>query len=235
MSERYHLLDALRGLSIALMVLYHFGYDLVAYGYLPYWALYNPLLNFLQPFFAGIFILLCGASSRFSHSNFKRGMMLAALATAVTVITVIAGSPIMFGILHFLSIAILLYAAVAPMLSGAIGMTALVLYTATFALTYQFYPRATKLQGLWMFGLEPRNFVTTDYFPLLPWFFCFLIGVWFGGHVINGHLPRWFYKFNMPILPTIGRHTLIIYLGHQVVLTGVIFLFQLANVPTPYR
>ena len=50
--SRYYALDALRGLSILLMVAYHFGYNLVMYRIAPAGLIYNPLLNVLQPFFA---------------------------------------------------------------------------------------------------------------------------------------------------------------------------------------
>ncbi|MDR0670796.1 MAG: DUF1624 domain-containing protein, partial [Oscillospiraceae bacterium] len=63
-ASRVALIDAVRGLSILLMVAYHAGYDLVGAGLLPRGLLFNPLLSVLQPFFAGVFILLAGVSAR---------------------------------------------------------------------------------------------------------------------------------------------------------------------------
>ena len=114
--ERIQSMDALRGLCVLLMIAYHFGYDLVLVGILPRWVLFNPLLNALEPFFAGIFILLCGVSCRFSHSNLRRGALLSGVALLLTAVTwclehlLRMGSvTVWFGILHFLGIAILFY------------------------------------------------------------------------------------------------------------------------------
>ena len=82
--RRYYAVDALRGLSILLMVAYHFGYNLVMFDIAPPGLLYNPLLNFLQPFFASVFIAISGASSTFSHSNLRRGVKILLCAALVT-------------------------------------------------------------------------------------------------------------------------------------------------------
>ncbi|MDR0324800.1 MAG: DUF1624 domain-containing protein [Oscillospiraceae bacterium] len=84
---RIQLLDGLRGFCILLVIAYHFGYNLVAREYIPREALYNPVLEVLQPFFAGVFIVLAGVSSRFSRSNLKRGLMLLGCALLVTAVS----------------------------------------------------------------------------------------------------------------------------------------------------
>jgi uncharacterized membrane protein len=72
--NRIDIIDALRGVSILLMVVYHFGYDMVMYGRWPDWILFNPAINTLQSVFAGVFILLCGFSCRYSRNNPRRGI-----------------------------------------------------------------------------------------------------------------------------------------------------------------
>ena len=85
--RRYYAVDALRGLSILLMVAYHFGYNLVMFDIAPAGLIDNPLLNFLQPFFASVFIAISGASSTFSHSNLRRGVKILLCAVLVTLAT----------------------------------------------------------------------------------------------------------------------------------------------------
>ena len=64
---RYYALDVLRGLSIVLMVFYHWGYDLVLYGLIPAWVLYNPLLDALQLLFASVFVAMYAGVCGFWH------------------------------------------------------------------------------------------------------------------------------------------------------------------------
>jgi len=116
--RRYYALDVLRGLSILLMVCYHWGYDLVLYDLLPDLALYNPLLDGLQLFFASVFVAISGASSTFSRNNWRRGLKILLCALAVTAATYWfdPGSTVRFGILHFLGAAALLYQLLRPLL-----------------------------------------------------------------------------------------------------------------------
>ena len=90
--------------------------------------------------------------------------------------------------------------------------------------------------GLWMgtlrvetswlvwLGLRYPGFATSDYFPLLPFLGFFLLG---------GVLGRVLYGEKKSLLPRIpgagalewiGRHSLPIYLLHQPLLTGILFL-----------
>ena len=53
-----------------------------------------------------------------------------------------------------------------------------------------------------------------DYFPLLPWVFCFLGGAFAG----RWSFPKWTYRSRFPFFSAVGRHSLWIYLLHQPVL-----------------
>jgi uncharacterized membrane protein len=213
--ERIQLIDALRGLSIILMVAYHAGYDLVYFELIPQGVLYNPLLNFLEPVFAGVFILLAGISCRFSRSNLKRGLVTAACAGAVTLAAWAVGQPIWFGILHLLAACMLLYWLLDKARAAAPFVLAAAFLCAYFGLT------------VWpVFG------ASADYFPLLPWGFLFFLGAWAGGPVRDRKLPERFYTLKIPVLPAVGRKTLIIYMLHQPLLFGSAYLLRLAIMPS---
>jgi uncharacterized membrane protein len=273
--SRIRLLDALRGFCIILVVAYHCGYNLVAADLIPEGALRNPLLDVLQPFFAGVFILLAGVSSRFSRSNFKRGLQLLGCALLVTAVSFtvlpdpflslrtvfgheptgaeigaliesgkiklhdsiaksavsqgitqpeelgayalsryrgnpypLIKTPILFGILHLLAVCILLYA-----LLEKLRITAPAAVLGAFLLL--------------RFGMtEWPDVPSADYFPLIPWVFVFLLGVWLGGVIRDNKFPQWFYTADVPVLPTIGRYTLWIYLLHQPVLYGILWIIE---------
>jgi uncharacterized membrane protein len=79
---------------------------------------------------------------------------------------------------------------------------------------------------LWL-GLIPRNYYPNDYFPVIPYFGVVLLGI-FLGNSLYGPGGRRFYVPDigewLPIrgLRFLGRHSLIIYLLHQIVLFALL-------------
>ena len=225
---RIALIDALRGLSIFLMVAYHFGIDLILYMGAPPGLIYNPFLNFLQPVFAGVFITLAGFSCRYSRQNLRRGVLLSLLGAGVTVVSLFVGFPVRFGILSFLGLGIILYDLLSPLLRRVPAAWLAWVSLTLFAAAYLTFPRPTDLpvsSHVWMLGLIPAEFTSVDYFPLLPWFFLIPFGSAVAGPIREGKLPDWFYRLNPPVFPFLGRHTLLIYLLHQPVLAGGFLLW----------
>lgn len=271
--KRIDILDALRGLSIILMVAYHCGFNLVVRGMIPEWLLVNPLLSVLQPFFAGLFIILAGISSRFSRSNVKRGLMVLGAAALVTIVSLfmlpapwlavkcafgyvpsgeeignlilsgklplhptlesitsgmtdpaklgtyilscydhpseLVGQPILIGILHFMAAAILIFA-----LLEKLGLTLYVTLLAAFIFPFL---GITEFPAIY----------SADYFPLFPWFYLFVLGTYIGIPIKERRFPEWFYNVKIPVLPAVGRHTLIIYLAHQPILYGILWAIEI--------
>ncbi len=230
-NQRIEAMDAARGLSLFLMVFYHFFYDLVVFAGAPLWVLRNPVFDPLQYFFAGLFILISGVSCNFSHGNVRRALKTLAVALAVTLVTTILNMPIVFGILHLLGTCMLFYGLTqrfwqmlgekAPRLVPALCLAGIFL-TARFV---NGYPSRTP--HLWMFGLVTPTFYSSDYFPLLPWIFVFLLGAWAGKYVREGRLPPRFYTARIPFFPVLGRHSLLVYIVHQPVLYGLTMLIVL--------
>ncbi len=226
--QRIELMDAARGLSLILMVFYHFFYDLVVFAGAPRWIFHNVIFDPLQYFFAGLFIFVSGVSSNFSHSNVKRGLKTLAVALVITLVTYYMDMLILFGILHFLGTCMLLYGLAQkgfqklnerlPRLVPTLCILGVVL-TGRFANGVP-----TETPHLWMFGLVTPSFQSADYFPLLPWAFVFLLGTWAGKYVRGGRLPKWFYETKVPFLPAVGRKSLLIYVIHQPVLYGLTML-----------
>ena len=241
--RRISLLDELRGLSILLMVFFHafylIGYEFDVTFCKTLYAFFSPA----QPFFAGLFIFICGISCNLSRSNLKRGLLLAGAAALSSLLMWCAvwwrmvdnDSYIWFGILHLLAVCILLYALLRPTLQYLPPLLGLVLCSMLFVLCYHIpadeggYFGIRGLFTLWVpaaatdhpllyaFGLCPIS-RCGDYFPLLPWVFCFLGGSFAGVWAARGKFPKWTYRSRFPLFGTMGRHTLIIYLLHQPVL-----------------
>lgn len=237
---RVGLLDEIRGLSILLMVVYHLFFDLVyLYGVnIP--AFHSPVLSFLQPFFAGVFIFISGVACRYSRNNLKRGALCFALGIALTVVTLlfVPEAAILFGILHFLGVAMMLFALlrrvldrVSPWLGGVL---AAMLFAVTYlvpkgfiglgALTVRLPDVLYSTPFLFMLGLPGAGFFSADYFALVPWLFLFLSGAYFGIYVKENRLPAWCYKTYVPPLAFVGRNTIWVYLLHQPVVYGVLYV-----------
>ena len=73
-------------------------------------------------------------------------------------------------------------------------------------------------------GFPTADFYSTDYFPLLPWIFLYLAG-YFLYRLEKKYIHRLTALYRrIPVLDTLGRYSLPIYLTHQPVLYGVFCL-----------
>jgi uncharacterized membrane protein len=227
-AKRIQIIDAARGLSIILVVAYHVGYDLVSAELMSADVLYSPLLLVLQPFFAGLFILLSGVSARFSRDNRKRGLQALGCALLISIVAGIMGAPIQFGILHCLGLCMVLCGRPEDWLDRIPRPVQPILFLVLFVAGFALFPIESKIftdiPYLYIFGLIGQTFLSYDYFPLIPWFFLYLLGAWLGFFIVGRRFPRWFYRLRVPVLPFIGRHTLLIYMLHQPVIYGVVML-----------
>jgi len=227
-SNRIQLIDAARGLCVILMICHHFLYDLVEFLGAPAWFFYNPVFGLLHYVFAGMFILLSGISSRFSRSNTRRGVKVIIAALAVTLVTWMIDSIVVFGILHFLGLCMVFYGLTQRFWDRFEGYAAPLCYivlTAASAIILNFL-NPINAKWLWMFGLWYKSFFSADYFPIFPWIFVFLLGTWLGRVIKERKLPDWFYTVSPPLLPQIGRRAFVVYLLHQPVIYGLIMLIK---------
>lgn len=238
---RVWLIDEVRGLSILLMVVYHTLYDLVFLFGVRIPPFTSPVVNGLVYLFAGLFIAISGTASHYSRSNLKRGALCFGLGLLLTIGTllILPGERILFGILHLLGICMMLFPLFRPLLRAvhpAVGMAVCFLL---ILLTFDVQAGHLGIPGLFRLPL-PRvlydikllmplgfpwpGFFSSDYFPLLPWLFCFLFGGFFGVLVKEHRLPDWVYRPHIRPLAFVGRHTIWIYLLHQPVVFGVLWV-----------
>jgi uncharacterized membrane protein len=217
---RYWEIDFARGTAVILMVIFHIFFDSYYVGKIP--PLEGEFWYYFPRFIASMFIFISGLSLSIScrknclRRAMKKASKLALLALLITVVTYLSVREgyVVFGILHFLSLATLIGLAFVkkPVLSFFSGITAFILgiYLMNFRFdTYLF---------LWV-GLIPRDFYTLDYFPLLPWFGVFLFGL------TCGSLYRPFRDVKFPfrdLVILLGRNSLKIYLiQHPLILLAL--------------
>lgn len=240
-NRRICMLDELRGIAIIAMIVYHTIFSMAFIFNLKF--SYNLLWHAqkFQPFISILFISLCGIVCSFSRNNLKRGIKIFAIAIAVTIVTAVfmPSATIIFGILHFLGIALLLYSLTEkwfdkiPEYMGAI--INLVFYIVTYNIPHGYigfkpllyFELPTQLYScypLFIIGLPTADFVSGDYFPIIPNIFLLLFGIYTGKIIKEKGVPEFMYKKLCPPLDFLGRHSLVIYVLHQPVIIGVLYI-----------
>jgi uncharacterized membrane protein len=247
--RRIILLDELRGLAIFCMVFYHAFFLLSEVFEL---NAGNSLFNFfmpLQPFFAALFIVISGISSRLSRSNVVRGLKLLIIALLISAATIsvlprfgIKNVGIYFGILHFLSFGMLFFSALRPLLDKIKPEYGIIACIVLYLLTYNISDGYIGFSGifkinlpfvlynnsfLFPLGFHDYAFYSADYFAIFPHIFIFLAGTFIGTAAAAGNFPQWTYKSRVKFFGFLGRHTLIIYILHQPVIYCIIAFAQL--------
>ena len=183
-AARYRLLDELRGLDLISMMLYHGMWDVVfLFGVAQKWYTGRPGFVWQQSI-CWVFLLLSGFCLPLGHHPFRRGAVVfgaGALVTAVTLLF-LPEEVVWFGVLTLLGSAMLLTAALDPLLrrvppAAGVALSAL-LFWVTYPTMNGFWSlpgcRLALPQALYAsyttayFGFMPKSFFSTDYFPLRP-------------------------------------------------------------------
>jgi uncharacterized membrane protein len=236
-SSRIWEIDFLRGLSILLVIGYHLLFDVGQY------AGVEKLLGFTtdlstvawtiaQHFFAGLFVVLSGTSSTLTRSNLRRGVRLLGISFAVTAVTYLfdPSEAIWFGILQCLAVSMLLYGAAFTRAGAAAcaawGAVVLGLGAALPAIKSAL---AVRYDWLLPLGLHSPSFSSFDYFPLIPWFGVFLLGAALGKAVYAGRKSLLPWRMPRTFINAAGRYSLWIYLAHQPLIMGVLYVLKLAR------
>ena len=229
--KRIESLDALRGFAVTLMVIHHALYNTMAFLGAPRWVYSNPVFDFLQIIFIGIFICVSGVSSRFSRSNTERGAIVLVIAVIITYVTFRMDMPIFFGILHVLGIFMMLYGLTQNLLDKiprkAAGLIYLALIIVSALARTVLSPSSENpviRDLLSVLGWWQPGFVSYDYQVILPWIFVFLFGTWAGEYIRERRFPTKFYEMKVPFFPLVGRNALLVYIAHQPILFGVTML-----------
>ena len=244
-NRRIPAIDYLRGAALIYMVCYHILFDLAfviptEWGKAAYYANENIVI-----FDTSSFILLAGISCAFSRSNLRRGGRLLPIAMAFTAVTAFffPGEAIYFGILHLMSVGMVLYGAFDSFFKKLPAALMIPLCAVIFTLTYYVSNGFVGIKGwfelplpqelltnnlLYPFGFIKGGFMSVDYVPLLPWLFLFLGGAYIGGLIVKYRekLPAFCFADPLPWLGFIGRHTLIVYVLHQPIILAVLYAVE---------
>lgn len=247
--KRFWEIDFLRTVAIIMMITFHTLYLLGNEGFgihntgvpaLPYgfWWWFPRVTG-------GTFIFVAGVSLTITYSRRKRmsgfllrGLKIFAWGMGITLLTWLIPKTrpeyVRFGILHFFGIAFIL----APFFLR-FRFINLILGATLMAIGIYLKVQGIYVNFPWLLWLMPYAFRTgtLDYWPLVPWFGLFLVGMVFGKLLY----PQGNRRFNIPefndsvtsALTLPGRHPLVIYLAQWPAIIGILLALYPANV-LPY-
>ena len=223
---RSQALDALRGLGIFLMVIFHFCYDLTLFGLaeIPiysdfYWIAFRYCILTL-------FLSSVGMSLYLHHKreinwlSYRRRLLLLAanalLITAVTYIT-LREQYIFFGILHLIAVSSLL-----GLLFLRLGWLNLLLGLAVLFIGFNYGHPIFNQFGLRWLGMLTVATGSADFTPIFPWFGLVLLGM-FIAYLLGNKI----YIGGPGLGPfaLAGRYGLWIYMLHQPILWGILYIY----------
>lgn len=241
--DRLWEIDALRGVAIVMMVIYHFLWDLHSLGGYDI-ALRTGFWSYWQIATASLFTGLVGLSLTLSYNRERethptgslwpkyiiRGLTILTWGLVIGVVTFLAlgvGMYVRFGILHLIGLSIILAYPFLRFRWLNLVLGALVILIGTGV------PRL-GLTLPWLEWLAPTPGSGVDYAPLFPWFGRVLIGIFLGNTLYAGGVRR----FSLPdasqnalvkVLRLLGENSLLIYLIHQPIMIASLYLLGIAR------
>ena len=190
---RYAFIDVLRGICLVSMIAYHTMWDCVyIFGVNAPWFK-TEYARIWQQSICWTFIFLSGFCFNFGRNHLKRGLLVFAGGAVITAVTllVMPQDRIVFGVLTLLGSCMLIMIPldkviknVPPLLGFAANFVLFILLknvpkgyigigkTAFYQLPRMLY----KDYFTTFFGFKFNGFVSTDYFPIIPWIFLFIAG-----------------------------------------------------------
>lgn len=218
---RAHYLDALRGMAVIWMIIFHGAYDLRMFNYVT-WNFSEGFWYGFPRFIAFTFLFCVGLSLNYGHSprpNWqslkKRSLKLglAALCVSVGTYFMFPEQWIFFGTLHCILVGSILGAMVVNHRKLAWGLLVSILIGQ--------YVLAFDIK--WVSSIIQKP--SMDFIPIYPWFWAILLGIVIGPYLSRIQLLKEM-KSNR-FLNFLGQHSLKIYLIHQPVIFGVIWLWSM--------
>ena len=221
--------DAWRGGACVLMIIYHFCYDLTYLKLIIFDLYHHPFCLGFRHLIVTLFIGIVGISVHLStYSGVNRRTLSRQWVILLLCVTLVSATSyvlfkqrfIFFGILHFILVAKILGLLFRKwfwfnLISGGI------LLTIGSTAQYQLF----NLPILQWIGLMTYKPPTEDYVPLLPWFGVVLLGMFCGKALQkNGYLYRPVHSTWIKHLAWMGRHSLLIYMLHQPLLLGILWM-----------
>ena len=228
--KRIQIIDTFRGITIISMVLFHLFYNINYYWTMDFYdgTLFNRIW---QLSIAISFFLISGLTSTFlsQKENIKRGLITSLIGFSITLITYFFAKEqlIIWGVLNGLGLSMIIAGILQNRISYKIWPILFIIFIYSYKIPQGllgdnkfFGPFYEK--NLFFIGFPADSFASSDYFPIIPWSFIFLAGLSLGKYL----KMRNYFDFDVEdnIIAKIGRHSLSIYIVHQVILYPLVTL-----------
>lgn len=229
---RLLIIDVVRGLAIAGVVVYHLFWDLEFTGLLATGIARQLAWTLFARTLAGTFMLLVGVNLVLAHGDGTRWnafgkrlgvIALAALAISIVTWLVFPDTFIYFGILHAIAAASLI---------GVLFLRLPVIFTfvaGVLAIVFPFMFRDALFDSRWLAWIGFAKLIppSNDFVPIFPWVGLTLLGIALAKFVLaraaDDRLKRRKpYSRSAYSLAWLGRRSLAIYLIHQPILLAII-------------
>ncbi|RTL43933.1 MAG: DUF1624 domain-containing protein [Burkholderiales bacterium] len=226
-ADRADRLDALRGLAIVWMALFHFSFDLNHFGWIRQDFYRDPVWTWQRVGIVSLFLFCAGAGQALAVQAgqgawrfWRRWGQVAACAALVSIgsANMFPNSWISFGVLHGMAVMLLLLRLGLARLPQAVllGLAVLAIAAPRLVQSPLFDTRWTN----WV-GLVTHKPITEDYVPVLPW-----LGVMLLGFIVTRARPALWAGAAPRPLAVLGRWSLSFYMVHQPVLIGALMAVQ---------
>lgn len=247
MKKRYFLLDSLRGITLISMMVYHAVWDLVyIFGVKMPW--YQSKWAFVwQQSICWTFILLSGFCWSLGGKKRKRALQVAGASVLISAVTLIfmPENRVLFGVLSAIGTGMFLmipldkvFRRINPYLGILAGFGIFIITREVNAGYLGFGSwRLWELPKEWYanlftayLGFPAADFWSTDYFSVIPWLFLYWTGYFLYIILEQMDFMKHLTGFRIKPLEVLGRHSLEIYMLHQPVIYGVLYLvFRLVD------
>ena len=241
--NRYTILDALRGITIISMVLYHTVWDLIYMFHIPWTWFGSDVAHFWQQSILWTFLLLSGFCWSMGKKKLKRAFTVLAGSATITMITVllVPEGLIWFGVLSLIGTGMLVTIPLDRIFQKIPAGAGLCMSCILFIVTRNVGIGEISIGNWELFqlpeswysnyitaylGFPSEAFVSQDYVPVIPWIFLYWAG-YFLYHIFRKKdWLKYLSAFSVKSLEWLGRHSLSIYMLHQPVIYVVLYAIQ---------
>jgi len=235
---RIELVDLARGIALLAMFVYHFAYDLSYFRLIRVDVVTDPAWRAFARTIAGSFLVIVGFSlvlatqKGFDRGNYLRRVALIACAAVLVTSATWFALPdvfIFFGILHHIALASVLALPFLFLPTAVIALAAVIVFALPFILGDGVFTQ----DWLSFLGFGPWP-ITADFVPVFPWFGCVLAGMALARIVLPRAQESGWARWQPGSAPAKlvafgGRNSLFVYLVHQPLFIGALFLFVQAT------